>query len=170
MAKSPAPQSDDWLATYVRNHVMDTLAPAERMQFRMVCGRGAEAVLAWAEATLPKYTTVWRRLKSAERQRRYRSVPSTQKWMSDWSAAERTLGRHATEILRRRRAELHLSRDATPAQVLASALDTLEDLLDARAPTLTHIFVEGAPQPRRVDSAHRDDSEMERRKGSGSDG
>ena len=169
MVKSPTPQPDDWLATYVRNHVMDTLAPAERMQFRIVCGRGADAVLAWAEATLPKYTIVWRRLKSAERQRRYRSVPSTQKWMSDWSAAERTLGRQATEILRRRRAELHLSRDATPARALASALDMLEELLDARAPTLTHIFVDGPPQPRRVDAPHREDGPIERRQGSSSD-
>jgi hypothetical protein len=151
MAKSLNPPSDDWLATYVRNHVLDTLAPAERMQFRMVCGRGPEAVLAWAEATLPKYSTVWRRLKSAERQRRYRSVPSTRKWVTDWGAAERTLGRQATEILRRRRAELHLSRDAQPADVLASALDMLEELLDARAPTLTHIFVENPPAPQRTE-------------------
>jgi hypothetical protein len=168
MAKSPNPPSDDWLATYVRNHVLDTLAPAERMQFRMVCGRGAEAVLAWAEATLPKYSTVWRRLKSAERQRRYRSVPSTRKWVTDWAAAERTLGRQATEILRRRRNELHLSRDATPAEVLASALDTLEELLDARAPTLTHVFVEG-PHPPRAEPAHVRIDELLRKSRSGND-
>jgi hypothetical protein len=171
MVKPPHPPSDDWLATYVRNHVLDTLAPGERMQFRMACGRGAEAVLTWAEATLPKYSTVWRRLKSAERQRRYRSVPSTRKWMSDWSAAERTLGRQATEILRRRRGALHLGRDASPAAALASALDTLEELLDARAPTLTHIFVEGPPHPPRAEPAHDRLGDLSPRKGrSGNDG
>lgn len=153
MAKFERSLPDDWLASYVRNHVLDTLAPAERMQFRMACGRGAEAVVAWADATLPKYTAVWRRLKSAERQRRYRSVPPAQKWMNDWRAAERTLGRDLTAILRRRRNELGVSAKATPADVLSAALSTLEEQLDARAPTLTSVFVEGpAHPPRGADS------------------
>jgi hypothetical protein len=144
---------EDWLATYVRTYVLDTLAPSERMQFRMACGRGPEAVIAWVDATLPKYTTVWRRLKSAERQRRYRSVPSTQKWMTDWRAAERTFGRDLTTILRRRRAELGVAPKATPVEVLGAALATLEQHLDAAAPTLTTVFVEGpAHPPRGADS------------------
>ncbi len=106
MAKISHVLPDDWLATYIRNYVVDTLAPSERMQFRMACGRGAEAVAEWADATLPKYTSVWRRLKSAQRQRRFRAVPSTEKWMTDWKAAERTLGKHITATLRRNRATL----------------------------------------------------------------
>jgi hypothetical protein len=149
MAKISNVLPDDWLASYVRDHVLDTLAPAERMQFRMACGRGAEAVAAWAEATLPKYTTVWRRLKSAERQRRYRSVPSTQKWMTDWRAAERTLGSDLTTILRRRHTQLGVAPKATPAEMLRAALNVLEEQLDAHAPTLTGIFVEGAAHPPR---------------------
>lgn len=144
---------EGWLATYVRNHVLDTLAPAERMQFRMACGRGSDAVAGWADATLPKYTTVWRRLKSAERQRRYRSVPSMQKWMNDWRAAERTFGRDLTAILRRHRGELGVTPKATPAEVLSAALHLLEEQLDARAPTLTAVFVEGpAHAPRSAES------------------
>ena len=106
MAKISPVLPDDWLASYIRNYVVDTLAPSERMQFRMACGRGAEAVAQWADATLPKYTSVWRRLKSAQRQRRFRAVPSTEKWMTDWKAAERTLGKHITAMLRRNRAAL----------------------------------------------------------------
>jgi hypothetical protein len=147
MGKIERALAEDWLATYVRNHVLDTLAPAERMQFRMVSGRGADAVADWAEATLPKYTTVWRRLKSAERQRRYRSVPSMQKWMNDWRAAERTLGRDLTALLRRHRSELGVPPKAMPAEVLSAALHLLEEQLDARAPTLTTVFVEGPAHP-----------------------
>jgi hypothetical protein len=149
MAKISNVLPDDWLAAYVRNYVLDTLAPSERMQFRMACGRGSEAVTAWVDSTLPKYTTVWRRLKSAERQRRYRSVPSMHKWMTDWRAAERTLGRDLTAILRRRRADLGVAPKSTPAEVLAAALALLEERLDAGAPTLTTVFVEGPPHPPR---------------------
>jgi hypothetical protein len=155
MAKIERALAQDWIAAYVRNHVLDTLAPAERMQFRMVCGRGDDAVAAWAEVTLPKYTTVWRRLKSAERQRRYRAVPSMQKWMTDWHAAERTLGRDLTALLRRHRGELGVAPKASPAEVLRAALHALEEQLDARAPTLTTVFVETAAHPpRSVESTH----------------
>jgi hypothetical protein len=147
MTKVERTLEQDWLATYVRNYVLDTLAPAERMQFRMACGRGVDAVAGWAEATLPKYTSVWRRLKSAERQRRYRSVPSMQKWMTDWHAAERTLGHDLTALLRRHRGELGVAPSATPAEVLSTALHVLEKQLDARAPTLTTVFVEGPAHP-----------------------
>ena len=166
MAKIVSVLPDDWLASYVRNHVLDTLAPSERMQFRMACGRGAEAVVAWAAATLPKYTTVWRRLKSAERQRRYRSVPSTKKWMSDWRAAERTLGPELTAMLRRRQAELGASPKATPAEVLSAALHTLEEHLDSRVPTLTGVFVEApAHPPRSADSTRANVSDIGSRSG-----
>jgi hypothetical protein len=155
MAKIERTLAQDWLAAYVRNHVLDTLAPAERMQFRMACGRDADAVAAWAEATLPKYTIVWRRLKSAERQRRYRAVPSMQKWMTDWHAAERTLGRDLTALLRRHRGELGVAPKASPAEVLRAALHLLEEQLDARAPTLTAVFVEdSAHPPRAAESTH----------------
>ncbi len=136
MAKISHVLPDDWLATYIRNYVVDTLAPSERMQFRMACGRGAEAVAEWADSTLPKYTSVWRRLKSAQRQRRFRAVPSTEKWMTDWKAAERTLGKHITATLRRNRATLGQSTAATPAEMLTAALAAFEaSLPEARSYT-----------------------------------
>jgi len=163
MAKIESTVEQDWLAAYVRNHVLDTLAPAERMQFRMACGRGADAVAQWAEVTLPKYTSVWRRLKSAERQRRYRAVPSMQKWMTDWNAADRTLGHDLTALLRRHRGELGVPPNATPAEVLHAALHVLEERLDARAPTLTTVFVEGPAHPplgAERDTANRPDNDV----------
>jgi hypothetical protein len=134
MAKISPVLPDDWLATYIRNYVVDTLAPSERMQFRMACGRGAEAVALWADATLPKYTSVWRRLKSAQRQRRFRAVPSTEKWMTDWKAAERTLGKNVIAVLRRNRTALGQAPSATPAEMLTAALSAFEaSLPEARA-------------------------------------
>src|SRR5262245_18179693 len=150
MAKIERALAQDWLVTYVRDHVLDTLAPAERMQFRMVSGQGSDAVAAWAEVTLPKYATVWRRLKGAERQRRYRAVPSMQKWMTNWNAAERTLRRDLTALLRRHHHELGVPPKATPAEVLSAALYLLEDELDARAPTLSGVFVEKPARPPRA--------------------
>ena len=144
---------DDWLASYVRNQVLDTLAPSERMQFRMACGRGSAAVLEWADATLPKYTTVWRRLKSAERQRRYRSVPSIEKWMTDWRVAERTLGKHLTAILRRNRTALGKSSLATPAEVLQAALGMLDVHLAEQRSRSSAVRVDDiALPPRSADS------------------
>lgn len=131
MAKISHVLPDDWLAIYIRNYVVDTLAPSERMQFRIACGRGAEAVAEWADSTLPKYTSVWRRLKSAQRQRRFRAVPSTEKWMTDWKAAERTLGTHVTATLRRNRAALGKPPAATPAEMLTAALAAFEASLPA---------------------------------------
>ena len=143
---------NDWLASYVRNQVLDTLAPSERMQFRMACGRGSEAVAEWAATTLPKYTTVWRRLKSAERQRRYRSVPSAEKWMTDWRAAERTLGKDLTTILRRNRATLGQSATATPVEVLSAALSSLDEQL-GQHPRPTAVRVDDLGHgPRSADS------------------
>lgn len=144
MAKISNVLPDDWLAGYVRNQVLDTLAPSERMQFRMACGRGSEALQEWANATLPKYAAVWRRLKSAERQRRYRSVPSTEKWMTDWRAAERTLGKNLTTILRRNRATLGQSATATPAEVLAAALNSLDERLSGQAARVSVAPIEDA--------------------------
>ena len=72
-----------------------------------------------------------------------------QKWMNDWRAAERTLGRDLTAILRRHRGELGVPPKATPAEVLGAALRLLEEQLDARAPTLTSVFVEGPAHPPR---------------------
>lgn len=157
MAKIPSLPVDDWLATYVRNHVLDTLAPSERMQFRMACGRGAESVAEWADATLPKYTQVWRRLKSAQRQRRYRSVPSTEKWMTDWRAAERTLGKDLTVILRRNRAALGETAKATPAALLTAALTTLDaQFAETRARTPGLLVDDVAHPPLSADSTRID--------------
>jgi hypothetical protein len=147
MAKIPTLPADDWLATYIRNHVLDTLAPSERMQFRMACGRGAESVAEWADATLPKYTPVWRRLKSAQRQRRYRSVPSTEKWMTDWRAAERTLGKDLTAILRRNRAALGEPPKATPAALLTAALTTLDAQFAQSRGRTPSVFVDDVAHP-----------------------
>jgi len=153
MAKISNVLPDDWLATYVRNQVLDTLAPSERMQFRMACGRGSAAVLEWADTTLPKYTSVWRRLKSAQRQRRYRSVPSIEKWMTDWRVAERTLGKDLTAILRRNRAALGKSSSATPAEVLEAALSMLDvHLAGQRSPSSAVRVDDIALPPRSADS------------------
>lgn len=149
MAKTPNDPADDWLATYIRNQSFDTLAPSERMQFRMACGRGAQAVAEWADATLPKYTQVWRRLKSAQRQRRYRSVPSTEKWMTDWRAAERTLGKDLTVLLRRNRAALGEAQKATPAELLKAALTALDNQLAQSRSRAATVFVDDAPLPPR---------------------
>lgn len=157
MVRIPNIPTDDWLATYVHNHVLDTLAPSERMQFRMACGRGATSVAEWADATLPKYTSVWRRLKSAQRQRRYRSVPSTEKWMTDWRAAERTLGKDLTAILHRNRAALGEAPKATPAELLKAALTTLDvHLAEPRARTPSVFVDDAAHPPRSADSTRAD--------------
>jgi hypothetical protein len=141
LSKKTSP--DDWLANYVRNQTLDTLTPSERMQFRIACGRGPAAVAEWVDATLPKYSVVWRRLKSAQRQRRFRSVPNTEKWMNDWRAAERTFGKTLTDILRRNRTRLNRSAKASPADALEAALQ----LLDAHLNTLD--FDESLPLPPR---------------------
>src|SRR5215813_3250635 len=124
--------ADEWLTNYVRNHALDTLTPSERIQFRIACGRGAAAVVEWADATLPKYPLLWRRLKSAQRQRRFRAVPNMEKWMNDWRAAERTFGKALTELLRRNRSRLDLPAKATPADVLDRALNALDAHLNER--------------------------------------
>ena len=161
MAKIPNLPVGDWLALYIHNHVLDTLAPSERMQFRMACGRGAESVGEWANATLPRYTQVWRRLKSAERQRRYRSVPSIEKWMTDWRAAERTLGKDLMAILRRNRAALGETPKATPAALLTAALTTLDAHL-APSRARPAVFVDDvAHPPRSVDGTRSDTSKTE---------
>ncbi len=149
MAKISHVLTDDWLATYVRNHVVDTLAPSERMQFRIACGRGSEAVVVWADATLPKYTSVWRRLKSAQRQRRFRAVPSTEKWMTDWKAAERTLGKNLTATLRRNRAALGKAQNATPLELLTAALSAFEVSLVESHRGISAVLVEDAAHPPR---------------------
>jgi len=149
MAKISPVLPDDWLATYIRNYVIDTLAPSERMQFRMARGRGAEAVASWADATLPKYTSVWRRLKSAQRQRRFRAVPSTEKWMTDWKAAERTLGKHITATLRRSRVALGRAQNATPAEMLTAALAAFEAALPETPSRGSSAHVEDAAHPPR---------------------
>jgi hypothetical protein len=152
MAKIPHVLPDDWLAAYIRNYVVDTLAPSERMQFRMACGRGTEAVAEWADSTLPKYTSVWRRLKSAQRQRRFRAVPSTEKWMTDWKAAERTLGKHITATLRRSRAVLGKPPSATPAEMLTAALTAFEaSLPETHARTSAANLDDIAHPPRSVE-------------------
>lgn len=151
MAKISPVLPDDWLATYIRNCVVDTLAPSERMQFRMACGRGAEAVAQWVDATLPKYTSAWRRLKSAQRQRRFRAVPSTEKWMTDWKAAERTLGKHITATLRRSRVALGKAQNATPAEMLTAALDAFEAALPEAASRGSSTHLDTPHPPRSAD-------------------
>jgi hypothetical protein len=132
MPRTSKTTAEDWLPNYVRNQALDTLTPSERIQFRIACGRGAAAVAEWADATLPKYPLLWRRLKSAQRQRRFRAVPNTEKWMNDWRAAERTFGKTLTELLRRNRPRLDLPAKATPADVLRHALATLDAHLSER--------------------------------------
>ncbi len=160
MAKTPTVPAEPWVAIYIRNYALDKLAPAERMQFRMASGRGAESVAEWAAATLPKYTQVWRRLKSAQRQRRYRSVPSTEKWMTDWRAAERTLGTELTAILRRNRTALGQAPKATPAELLHAALTTLDSHLtvspSGHGPT---VFVDDVARPPRSANRTRPDQD-----------
>ncbi len=161
MAKISNVLPDDWLANYVRNQALDKLAPSERMQFRMACGRGSEALQEWANATLPRYTAVWRRLKGAERQRRYRSVPSTEKWMTDWRAAERTLGKGLTTILRRNRATLGQSPTATPAEVLAAALNSLDERLTVQPARVASVRIDDAAHgPRGADSTRATPAEL----------
>jgi len=134
MPRTSKTAPDEWLPNYVRNQALDTLTPSERIQFRIACGRGPAAVAEWADATLPKYPLLWRRLKSAQRQRRFRAVPNTEKWMTDWRVAERTFGKSLTDVLRRNRAQLDLPAKATPADVLGAALATLDaHLNDARS-------------------------------------
>jgi hypothetical protein len=132
MPRTSKTAADDWLPNYVRNHALDTLTPSERIQFRIACGRGAAAVAAWADTTLPKYPLLWRRLKSAQRQRRFRAVPNMEKWMNDWRAAERTFGKSLTELLRRNRPRLDLPSKATPADILTSALEAFDAHLNER--------------------------------------
>jgi hypothetical protein len=126
MPRTSKTAPDDWLPNYVRNQALDTLTPSERIQFRIACGRGPAAVAEWADATLPKYPLLWRRLKSAQRQRRFRAIPNTEKWMHDWRIAERTFGKVLTDVLRRSRARLGLPAKATPADALGAALATLD--------------------------------------------
>jgi len=136
MPRNSKTAPDDWLPNYVRNQALDTLTPSERIQFRIARGRGPAAVAEWADATLPKYPLLWRRLKSAQRQRRFRAVPNTEKWMTDWRVAERTFGKSLTDVLRRNRARLDLPAKATPADVLGAALATLDaHLNDLRSRT-----------------------------------
>ena len=130
MPRTSKTAPDEWLPNYVRNQALDTLTPSERIQFRIACGRGTTAVAAWADATLPKYPVLWRRLKSAQRQRRFRAVPNTEKWMTDWRVAERTFGRALTDLLRRNRPRLDLPAKATPADVLGAALMALDTHLN----------------------------------------
>ncbi|HTO59229.1 MAG TPA: hypothetical protein VMJ74_15620 [Pseudomonadales bacterium] len=130
MPRTSKTAPDEWLPNYVRNQALDTLTPSERIQFRIACGRGTTAVAAWADATLPKYPVLWRRLKSAQRQRRFRAVPNTEKWMTDWRVAERTFGKALTDLLRRNRPRLELPAKATPADVLGAALMALDTHLN----------------------------------------
>jgi hypothetical protein len=132
---------DDWLASYVRDYAFDTLTPSERMQFRMACASGSPAVARWAEQTLPKYKSVWQRLKSAQRQRRYRKSASRDRWMEEWKAADKNLGTQFTGELKRFRDRLTAldsngSYD-TPGAVLNAAFGALSerlDSLDSRGP------------------------------------
>jgi hypothetical protein len=124
----------DWLASYVRDHAFDTLTPSERMQFRMACAQGSEAVARWADVTLPKYKPLWQRLKSAERQRRYRRSAARELWGEDWRAAEKNLGTQFVGELRRFQARLRLLDPVgtyeTPVQVLNAAFGALSERLD----------------------------------------
>jgi len=125
---------DDWLARYVRDHAFDTLTPTERMQFRMACASGSEAVARWANTTLPKYKPLWQRLKSAQRQRRYRKTAARELWSDDWRVAEKNLGRQFTSELRRLQERLMLLDPsggyATPGEVLNAAFGALSEHLE----------------------------------------
>ncbi len=135
MGKVTKVPMDDWLASYVRDYAFDTLTPSERMQFRMACAAGTPAVARWADQTLPKYKPVWQRLKSAQRQRRYRKSASRDRWMDEWKAADKNLGTQFTGELKRFRDRLKVL-DATgnyetPGAVLNAAFGALSERLDA---------------------------------------
>jgi hypothetical protein len=67
------------------------------MQFRMVCeDRGRTLGRSIAEVQ-----SLWQRLKSAQRQRRYRKTAAKELWADDWRVAEKNLGRQFTGELRR---------------------------------------------------------------------
>jgi hypothetical protein len=126
---------DDWLACYVRDHALDTLTASERMQFRMACAQGADAVARWVDATLPKYKPLWQRLKSAQRQRRFRVNSAKGMWTRDWRAAERSFGPEIVTDLRTLRAKLEKAdahgRYETPEAVLRAALSALDERLES---------------------------------------
>lgn len=137
---------DDWLASYVRDFAFDTLTPTERTQFRMACASGSEAIARWADATLPKYKPLWQRLKSAQRQRRYRKSAAKELWTEEWRVADKILGRPFVVELRRFQAKLGALDPSghweTPGAVVNAAFGALSerlDLLDARPPrSATH--------------------------------
>ncbi len=135
MGKVTKVPMDDWLASYVRDYAFDTLTPSERMQFRMACAAGPQAVAKWAEQTLPKYKLVWQRLKSAQRQRRYRKSAARDKWLEEWKAADKNLGTQFTSELRRFRERLRAVDGTgnydTPGAVLNAAFGALSERLDA---------------------------------------
>jgi len=126
---------DDWLACYIRDHALDTLTASERMQFRMACTQGADSVARWVDSTLPKYKPLWQRLKSAQRQRRFRRSSAKGMWAQDWRAAERTFGSQVARELRDLQARLQESDPEgdydTPNAVLCAALGALSDRLQA---------------------------------------
>jgi len=126
---------DDWLASYLRDHAFDTLTPSERMQFRMACASGPEAVERWADATLPKYKPLWQRLKSAQRQRRYRKSAAKELWTDEWRVADKLLGRQFVSELRRFQERLKsldpMGSYETPGAVLNAAFGALSERLDA---------------------------------------
>jgi hypothetical protein len=126
---------DDWLAAYVHDHAFDTLTPTERMQFRMACAQGTDTVSRWVDATLPKYKPLWQRLKSAQRQRRFRQTSARGLWTEDWRVAELNFGRAIVDDLRRLQARLTATdptgRYETPRDVLNAAMGALAEKLDA---------------------------------------
>lgn len=132
---------DDWLACYVRDHAFDTLTASERMQFRMACAQGPESVARWVDVTLPKYKPLWQRLKSAQRQRRFRRNSAKGMWAGDWHAAEKSFGAEIVGELKALKVRLEKSdpqgRYETPQHVLRAAFTALSDRLayaEARPP------------------------------------
>lgn len=130
--------ADAWLVRYIRGTLFDALTPAQRMQFRMVCDKGPEAVARWASESLPKHPTLWQRIKNAERQQRFRNNARTPNWQKDWKRASRLLGKRYSRDLRKC-ADLLVSdanKPLTPAAVLEAAIDALRRELagDAQPP------------------------------------
>jgi hypothetical protein len=129
-AKKTKLVADAWLVSYIRGTLFDALTPAQRMQFRMVNGKGPEAVARWASESLAKYPVLWHRLKNAERQRRFRDNARSPNWQNDWTRARKILGRRYVRELRKCAAHLG---ESNPGAVLDAALDALNRELGAAA-------------------------------------
>ncbi len=69
--------------------------------------------------------------------------------MTDWKAAERTLGKNLTAMLRRNRAALGKAQNATPVELLTAALAAFEASLAESRDLTSTVTVDDAAHPPR---------------------